>query len=264
MTKLCTRTEAGPGYADPDRVRQEAERRRKEEDRWAPATLLPPEAFSDAEATPRDFPRLCKPGAGTGRHAAAVHRRIMSSCAGWRRRPTAKEFYEAVRATRPTVRQQAIVDMWGREATFQELLEAWAQRAPTANWCGHSISPTSTAATESARSTSGRRSTDTGHDRRRPVARGEATDRGLPGRAPRWTARVPAGRRNDSGGAMAAPGQLRHRPDGVEGSEPVEPGGRLRAHDGATGRQGRWETGQMVPPLQAAGRPRRRGPDLPR
>ena len=71
------------------------------------------------------------------------------------------------------------------------------------------------------------------------MARGEATDRGLPGRAPRWTARVPAGRRNDPGGEMAAPGQLRHRPDGVEGSEPVEPGGRLRADDGATGRQGR-------------------------
>jgi len=131
MTKLRTGINARAGYADPDRVRQEAERRRDEEDRWAPATLLPPEAFSDAEATPRDFQRLCEPGAGTGRHAAAVHRRILSSCAGWRRRPTAEEFYEAVRATRPTVRQQAIVDMWGREATFQELLEAWAERAYT-------------------------------------------------------------------------------------------------------------------------------------
>jgi len=131
MTKLRTRTTAGTGYADPNRVRREAERRRDEEDRWAPATLLPPEAFSDAEATPRDFQRLCEPGAGTGRHAAAVHRRIMSSCAGWRRRPTAEEFYEAVRATHPTARQQAIIDMWGREATFQDLLEAWAERAYT-------------------------------------------------------------------------------------------------------------------------------------
>ena len=51
-------------------------RRGDEEDRWAPATLLPPEAFSDAEATPRDFQRLCEPGARTGRHATAVHRRI--------------------------------------------------------------------------------------------------------------------------------------------------------------------------------------------
>ena len=194
MTKLRTLTKAGPGYADPDRVRREAERRRDEEDRWAPATLLPPEAFSDAEATRRDFQRLCAPGAGTGRHAATVHRRIMSSCAGWRRRPTAEEFYEAVRATRLTVRQQAIIDMWGREATSRSSSRPGRNgRTPTANWCGHSIWLTSTAGTESARSTSGRRSTDTGHDRRTPVARREAADHRLPGRAPRWTARVPAG-----------------------------------------------------------------------
>ena len=74
---------------------------------------------------------MCKPDAGTGRHAVAVHRRIMSSCAGRKRRPTAEDFYEAVRATRPMVRRQAIVDMWGREATFQELLDTWAQRAYT-------------------------------------------------------------------------------------------------------------------------------------
>ena len=131
MAKLSERIRAGGGYADPERVRQEATRRRDEEDRWAPATLLPPDAFSDAAATRRDFQRLGDPGAATGRHAAAVQRRILSSCAGWSRRPTAEEFYEAVRATRPTRRQQAIVDMWGREATFQELLEAWAQRAYT-------------------------------------------------------------------------------------------------------------------------------------
>ena len=65
MAKLRTRTEAGAGFADPDRFRREAERRRDEEDRWAPATLLRPEAFSDAEATRRDFERLCDPGAGT-------------------------------------------------------------------------------------------------------------------------------------------------------------------------------------------------------
>ena len=131
MAKLSALNQAGNGYADPDWVRREVKRRREEEDPWAPATLLPPEAFSDEEATRRDFERLCDPGAGTGRRAAAVHRRILSSCAGWKRRPTAEEFYEAVRATRPTRRQQAIVDMWGREATFRELLEAWAQRAYT-------------------------------------------------------------------------------------------------------------------------------------
>ena len=173
MAKLCTRIEAGPEYADPARVQQEAERRRDEEDRRAPVKLLPPEAFSNAEATPRDFQRLCQPGARTGRHAGAVHRRIMSSCAGWRRRPTAEEFYEAVRATRPTVRQQAIVDMWGGKRHSRSSARRGRNgRTPTAKWCGHSISPTSTAGTESARSTSGRRSTDTGHHRRTRLADG--------------------------------------------------------------------------------------------
>lgn len=113
------------------RVRQEIERRLREPDQWAPATLLPPSAFSDEPATDWDFERLEDPNARIGRHADAVHFRLMSSCAGWKTRPTASEFYDAVRATRPTARQRAIVSAWGREATFFELLEAWAQRAYT-------------------------------------------------------------------------------------------------------------------------------------
>ena len=93
--------------------------------------LLPPEAFSDMEATERDFRRLCEQGTGTGRRAAAVHRCIMGSSAGWRKRPSASEFYNAVRARRPTEREQNIIRMWGREATYRELIEAWAQRAYT-------------------------------------------------------------------------------------------------------------------------------------
>lgn len=119
------------GFADPDRVRQEAERRETEEHDWAPATLLPPEAFSDDEAPRHYFDRVCSPEARTGRHAEAVRQRIMSSCAGWKRRPTASEFYEAVRAEQPTPRQRSIVRMWGLEATFAELIQAWAQRAYT-------------------------------------------------------------------------------------------------------------------------------------
>ena len=113
------------------RVRQEIERRLREPDQWAAAALLPPSAFSDDPATDRDFERLDDPNARTGRHADAVHFRLMSSCAGWKTRPTASEFYDAVRATRPTARQQAIVSAWGREATYFELIEAWAQRAYT-------------------------------------------------------------------------------------------------------------------------------------
>ncbi len=113
------------------RVQQEIERRLREPDPSEPATLLPPSAFSDDPATDWDLERLKDPNARTGRYADAVHFRLMSSCAGWKTRPTASEFYDAVRATGPTARQRAIVSAWGREATFFELLEAWAQRAYT-------------------------------------------------------------------------------------------------------------------------------------
>ena len=118
-------------FSDRAIAKREADRRRDEADERTPAVLLPPEAFSDTEATDRDFRRLCEPGAGTGRRAAAVHRRLMGSCAGWRKRPSASEFYDAVRARPPTEREQNIVRMWGREATYRELIEAWAQRAYT-------------------------------------------------------------------------------------------------------------------------------------
>ena len=109
----------------------ETARRRVENDKWAPATLLPAEAFSDELASEAVFLRLCAPEARRGRQAWAVHRRIMSSCAGWEQRPTAGEFYDAVRASRPTDRQKVIVRMWGAEATLEDLVEAWAQQAYT-------------------------------------------------------------------------------------------------------------------------------------
>ena len=123
-------TKGTPGRVS-TRVRKEIERRLQEPDEWAPATLLPPSVFSDDPATDHDFERLEDPHARTGRQADAVHFRLMSSCAGWKTRPTASEFYDAVRATRPTARQRAIVSAWGREATIHEILEAWAQRAYT-------------------------------------------------------------------------------------------------------------------------------------
>ena len=140
-----------PDFSDRAIAKREADRRRAEADERTPAVLLPPEAFSDLEATDRDFRRLCEPGTGTGRRAAAVHRRIMGSCAGWRKRPSASEFYDAVRARRPTEREQNIIRMWGREATYRELIEAWAQRAYTtvSSW-RRCTSRRSTTVTESA------------------------------------------------------------------------------------------------------------------
>ena len=62
-------------------------------------------------------------------HAGAIKARIARSTAGWRVRPTPAEFDEALRATDPTDRQCAIVDMWAREAAPREMLLAWLQRA---------------------------------------------------------------------------------------------------------------------------------------
>ena len=112
-------------------IASETALRRVEYDKWAPATLLPAEAFSDEPAGEAVFRRLFAPETPSGRRAWAVHRRIMSSCAGWEERPTAGEFYDAVRASRPTDRQKVIVRMWGAEATLEDLVEAWAQQAYT-------------------------------------------------------------------------------------------------------------------------------------
>lgn len=105
-------------------IAAETARRRLENDKWAPATLLPAEAFSDQPASETAARRLCAPETPRGRNAWAVHRRIMSSCAGWKERPTAAEFYDAIRANEPTDRQKAIIRMWGAEATLEDLIEA--------------------------------------------------------------------------------------------------------------------------------------------
>lgn len=78
-------------------TRIERARRRSERNPRRPAMLLPPDAFSDCPASEDDFRRLCAPGTPHGRHAGAVQRRLTSGCAGWKRRPTAEEFYDAVR-----------------------------------------------------------------------------------------------------------------------------------------------------------------------
>ena len=112
-------------------VRAESRRRRAERNPMRPAMLLPPDAFSDRPASEDDFRRLCAPDTPRGRHALAVRLRLASGCAGWKRRPTAEEFYDAVRAEQPTERQASIIRMWGAEATAPELIEAWVQQAYT-------------------------------------------------------------------------------------------------------------------------------------
>lgn len=87
--------------------------------------LRPPRDFPDQLASPG----LCPAANDAGRNARAVRVRIARSTAGWEARPTTEEFYEAIRETRPSDRQGAIVAMWALEAGPREMLAAWTQRA---------------------------------------------------------------------------------------------------------------------------------------
>ena len=95
--------------------------------------LLPPERFSDTPAAARQCAIIGAPtnAAETKERSRAVTMRLMLSCAGWKERPTAAEFYEAVRTKQPTARQQAILSTWAAEAELHELLEAWTEHAYT-------------------------------------------------------------------------------------------------------------------------------------
>ena len=109
------------------------ERRRRFDDEVRGCKLKPPEAFSDEPAPPEAFRNLCPAldPALTGRRSHAVRWRIARSCCGWAEPPTTGEFYDAFHTDAPDQRQKSIIYMWGTEATFTELFEAWAQHAYT-------------------------------------------------------------------------------------------------------------------------------------
>ena len=88
--------------------------------------LLPAERFSDDYAPPD--PRV--PGR-RGPHAGAVRSVLAGACAGWGRKPSSEEFYEAMRAETPTSRQQTICGVLISEASLDEILLAHMQGAFT-------------------------------------------------------------------------------------------------------------------------------------
>ena len=102
--------------------------RRVLEDREPPPNtgLLPPERFSD-EYAPED-PEV--PGE-RGPASSAVEAVIAGACSGWGRKPDAKEFYEAMRAKRPTRRQQTVASVMIAEGTLDHILLAYLQGAFT-------------------------------------------------------------------------------------------------------------------------------------
>ncbi len=103
---------------------------------WRPPhpRLLPPGRFAHRGPTADEKRGLRARTAPdeTGRHSRTVYFRLGRSCAGWGpRQPSTEEFYDAVRAERPTDRQAAILDTWASEAEPSEIIDAWAEGAYT-------------------------------------------------------------------------------------------------------------------------------------
>jgi len=103
--------------------------------------LAPPETFIDRQgsAQVRAACGIVVPADEIGPNCRTVARRIASACAGWRNPPTPREFFEAVRAERPSPRQAVIVTMWLREASDDDLILAWAEEAYTFRQLAHAI-----------------------------------------------------------------------------------------------------------------------------
>ena len=98
----------------------------------APQPLLPPDAFPDTRPDPVEREAIDGiPAAETGPNSRSVRTRLASSCAGWPVPPNAAEFFAAVRTTRPTVRDCAIVRAWAHEATSGEVMRGWLEGAYT-------------------------------------------------------------------------------------------------------------------------------------
>ena len=96
-------------------------------------TLLPAESFDEEPAGERftKLLRLNEPVTASGPDSPTIALWLGCRCAGWPRTPTSREFYEAVRAKRPTSRQRAILDAWANQADWTEVLQAWAEHAYT-------------------------------------------------------------------------------------------------------------------------------------
>ena len=113
--------------------RNELERRERDEGPRRAAILKPADAFENRRSTAglrAEYGWERTPDE-LGPDSPTVDRRITSSCAGWAERPTAREFYDAVRAERPNQREQSLIAMWVRDATDAEMNLAWIEEVYT-------------------------------------------------------------------------------------------------------------------------------------
>jgi hypothetical protein len=107
-------------------------KRLRQADRDAiPDQLGPPEAFSArrGSASERAEHGHFVPDEETGPRSRAVSRRLNMSCAGWRKTPSAEEFYNALHAPGGTDREAAILLTWYHEADAVEQLDARLEEA---------------------------------------------------------------------------------------------------------------------------------------
>lgn len=88
--------------------------------------VLPDEFFSNEYSTADNVPRE-----ETGPNSYAIKWLLVSSCAGWPKKPTASEAYKAFQEEQPTNRQNAIMRVLIREGDLHEWCNAWYEGAFT-------------------------------------------------------------------------------------------------------------------------------------
>lgn len=98
-----------------------------------PVRLPPPEAFPD-DYTAADTLVRFRPSADPaemGPDSRTIRSVIRRRCCGWRRPPTAREVYDAMRASEPTKRQLDAMTVVLNESTFEEVVLAHLEGAFT-------------------------------------------------------------------------------------------------------------------------------------
>ena len=105
---------------------ENARRAREESDEPEGVVLLEADRFNDEYAGPN-----AELEGGRCPHASIVADLLAGACAGWKQRPAAAEFHEAMRAAGPDARQRAITGVLVKEGTVNQVLLAHLQGAFT-------------------------------------------------------------------------------------------------------------------------------------